>query len=152
MARRQRELRTSVTSQIEQFRSTAAPIEPRASLTDAERTYFNQIVTDREAASWSPNHLTLATNLAKTYAAIDKLWEEIDSTGFTLMNERGTLIANPALNALNTMMQASQALNRTLGLSASQRGLSGAKQGNRNRADREVGELNAATDQHSLLA
>lgn len=125
---------------------------PTAPLDDLEQTHFNRVITDREAASWSPNHLTLATNLAKTYAVIDRLFDQLASEGYTTVNDRGTQIANPAMNALNTMMQASQALNRTLGLSASQRGLSGSKQGNRNRADREVAELNAATDQHSLLA
>jgi hypothetical protein len=143
MAKRERAQRNSVTSQIEQFREAGKPIEPSMSLLPAELTYFNQITSDREAASWSSNHLTIATNLAKTYAAIDRLWDEISDEGFTTVNDRGTTVANAKVTVLNQMTQAMQSLNRTLGLSASQRGLAGAKQGDRNKNDRKVREINA---------
>lgn len=152
MAKRERTQRNTVLAQIEQFQSANKPIEPHLPLKPAELTYFNQIISDREASSWSPNHLTIACNLARTYVAIDELWEQIRQQGYTVVNERGTQIANPAMNALNSMTQAMQALNRTLGLSASQRGLAGEKQKQRNRTDREVHDINTEADGHSLLA
>ena len=152
MAKRERALRNSVQSQIDQFRSASKPIEPVLPLLPQELTYFNQIVTDREAASWSPNHLTIACNLAKTYAAIDVLWDQLRADGFTIRNERGTQIANPALTALNSLTQSMQALNRTLGLSASQRGLAGDKQQQRNKTDRDIHEINEETNAQQLLA
>lgn len=152
MPKRERAQRHTVASQIEQFRARSTPIEPTQRLTKAERTYFDQIITDREAASWSPNHLTIATHLARTYASIDDLWEIIKREGYTVANERGTVVQHAALTSLNTMTQAMQALNRTLGLSASQRGLAGAKQGERNRTEREVEDLNASANKRSLLA
>jgi hypothetical protein len=152
MAKRERAQRNSITTQIEQFRSSTAPIEPVIPLEPAELIYFNQVINDRESTSWSTNHLSIACNLARTQVAIDRLWEQLKTEGYTLKNERGTPIANPALNALNTLTNTMQALNRTLGLSASQRGLAGSKQGERNKTDREVREINEATDAHQLLA
>ena len=152
MAKAERRMKGAVTSQIDQFQQVGRNIVPVIPLNDAETIYFNQIVTDREAASWSPNHLTIACNLARTYAAVDRLWQSINEQGYTLVNERGTQIANPAVTALMSMTNTMQALNRTLGLSASQRGLSGEKQFGRNKNDRAVRELNDATDAQDLLA
>ena len=152
MAERDRAQRTSVSSQIEQFRQAGQPIEPPADLTPTQRTYFLQTISDREASSWSANHLSIAANLAKTMASMDELWARLAQEGYTVRNDRGTVVANPVVSVLNMMAQQMQALQRTLGLSASQRGLSGAKQGARNQADSNIRELNDAADDHALLA
>lgn len=152
MAKAERAKRDALSAQIDVFRSAGSKIDPPFPLTDRERTYFDAILTDRELASWSPNHVVIACNLAKTYAAIDELWKTINEQGFTVTNERGTPVANPAVAALSSMTSAMQALNRTLGLSASQRGLAGSKQAGRNKADRDAAALAAQAEEGSLLA
>lgn len=152
MAKRERAASSALTTTIDQFRQAGQPIKPVVDLDEAALAHFNRIITDREAASWSPNHLVIACNLAKTYAAIDELWADIAVEGYTTVNDRGTVVQNAKVTTLNTMTQTMQALNRTLGLSASQRGLSGEHQQKRNNASRQINDLNAETDGHSLLA
>jgi hypothetical protein len=152
MAKAERSKRDSVAAQIEVFRSAGVKIDPPVPLNDREQSYFDGILTDREHSSWSPNHVVIAANLAKTYAAIDQLWIDLNDRGFTLINEKGTPVANPSVSALSQMTSAMQALNRTLGLSASQRGLAGSKQAARNQTAREADELNAKVAAEVLLA
>ena len=152
MAKRERVQSNTIAGQISAFEAVRHTVAPPIPLSASEMTYFQGIVIDREASSWSPNHLLIACNLAKTYAAIDDLWRDIRDQGYTIVNERGTPVANPSVSALSNMTNAMQALNRTLGLSASQRGLSGEKQAARNRVEKGINERNAEADSHSLLA
>ena len=152
MAKAERSKRDSVAAQIEVFRSAGAKIDPPVPLSDRERTYFEAILTDRELASWSPNHVLIGCHLAKTYAALDALWDDINARGFRVVNEKGTPVANPSVSALASMTSAMQSLNRTLGLSASQRGLAGQKQAGRNRSAREAATMIEQAKEDDLLA
>jgi len=79
----------------------------------------------------------------------EELQTQLDSDGLTLVNERGTTHAHPLLSASMTMSNTIQALSRTLGLSASQRAITGEHQAGRNKAEqaaRKVLEKAAADD------
>ncbi len=152
MAKRERTLKNSPAGQVETFKTLKDVVEPPIPLEGAELDYFRGIVTAREADTWADNDKLIAANLSKTYAAIDNLWSDIKERGYMVKNERGTPVANPAVAALNQMTSTMQALNRTLGLSASQRGLSGAKQASRNSAEKQAREVLEAAADDSLLA
>lgn len=152
MAKRERTLKNSPAGQVETFKTLKDAVEPPFPLDGSELDYFTGIVTAREVDTWSDNDKLIAANLAKTYAAIDELWLDIKQRGYMVTNERGTPVVNPAVSALNQMTSTMQSLNRTLGLSASQRGLSGAKQGSRNAADQEARKAIEDAAENSLLA
>lgn len=152
MAKRERILKNSTAGAVETFQTLRDVIEPPIPLDGMALEYFNGIVHAREAQTWGRNDKLIAANLAKTYAAIDELWDNIKTEGYTTLNQRGTPVANPAVSALSQMTSAMQALNRTLGLSASQRGLAGAKQATRNQADSKAREILENASDDSLLA
>jgi P27 family predicted phage terminase small subunit len=149
MARQERTKKSTVANSVKTMQSAKLICEPPFPLKETEATYFKSIVTAREHETWSDNDRLIAANLAKTYAAIDQLWGDINAEGYVVENQRGTPVANPKVSALNSMTSAMQSLNKTLGLSASQRGLSGAKQATRNSAEqqaRKIIELAAEDD------
>ena len=138
MARQERSKKNTVSNAVKTMEAATKYAEPPIPLKDAELNYFKFIVVAREHETWSDNDRLIAANLAKTYAAIDQLWADINVEGYVVENQRGTPVANPKVSALNSMTGAMQSLNRTLGLSASQRGLAGAKQATRNMAEQQA--------------
>jgi P27 family predicted phage terminase small subunit len=121
-------------------------------LTDLELTHFKRLVNSREVDTWSPHDLSIATQLAKTLRRFENLQEQLDNDGLTLTNERGTVVAHPLLSASMTMSSTIQALSRTLGLSASQRALTGDNQRQRNSAEAEAKKiLQRAAKEDDLL-
>ncbi len=140
MAKQERSKKSTVSNAVATFQTLKDVVEPTIPLSESEMVYFAGIVKAREADTWADNDKLIAANLAKTYAAIDELWIDIKDRGYMVKNERGTPVVNPAVSALNQMTSTMQSLNRTLGLSASQRGLSGAKQAGRNDAEQKARE------------
>ena len=116
-------------------------LQPKMQLTARELTLFKYIVNARETATWSDNDLFIASTLAKTYRRIEELGEALDRDGFTQVNDKGTQISNPIFAALTQAQAQVQAINRTLGLSASQRALTSSAQKNRNDADSHAREV-----------
>lgn len=141
MATQERSKKSTISNSVKTFQAVVEKIDTPIKLNESELKYFQGIVTAREHDTWSDNDKLIAANLSKTYAAIDLLWSDINVEGYTIVNQRGTPVANPKVSALSSMTSAMQALNKTLGLSASQRGLSGAKQGSRNMAEREARDI-----------
>jgi P27 family predicted phage terminase small subunit len=151
MARQERTKKSTVANSVKTMESARLITEPPFPLSETEANYFKSIVTAREHETWSDNDKLIAANLAKTYSAIDQLWSDIDSEGFVVENQRGTPVANPKVSALNSMTSAMQSLNKTLGLSASQRGLSGAKQGSRNLAEQQARQIIDKVSEDDLI-
>ena len=151
MARQERTKKSTVANSVKTMESARLVAEPPFPLSETETNYFRGIVTAREHETWSDNDRVIGANLAKTYSAIDQLWTDINAEGFVVENQRGTPVANPKLSALNSMTSAMQSLNKTLGLSASQRGLSGAKQGSRNLAEQQARQIIDKVSEDDLI-
>ena len=151
MARQERTKKSTVANSVKTMEAAAKIPESPIVLAEAESGYFKFIVTAREHETWSDNDLLIAANLSKTYAAIDELWRDINTEGYVVENQRGTPVANPKVSALNSMTSAMQSLNKTLGLSASQRGLSGAKQAVRNTAEQQARKVLAKVADDDLI-
>jgi hypothetical protein len=49
-------------------------------LTDKQREYFDQIVSTRAADLWQPNDLLMAVILARSYADLEQVYAEIETT------------------------------------------------------------------------
>lgn len=138
MAQRKRTQKNTVAGQVETMQALLAKIEPAYLLDNLQLDYFRRVVKSRETSTWDDNHILLATNLAVTYAQLDHANAEIQSRGLMVKNDRGTPVVNPVVTAKASLMSSVLQLNKALGLSASQMGVSGKDQDARNRADREA--------------
>jgi phage terminase small subunit len=92
--------------------------QPAYVLTAPEQQYFSRIVESREHGSWCPNHLALASELARTMKQLDEA--NLAINGGLVINGR----ANPAVQIKVSLSNVIVGLNRLLGLSSSQKGLS----------------------------
>lgn len=138
MAQRKRTQKNTVAGQVETMQALLAKIEPAYLLDNLQLDYFRRVVKSRETSTWDDNHILLATNLAVTYAQLDHANAEIQSRGLMVKNDRGTPVVNPVVTAKASLMSSVLQLNKALGLSASQMGVSGKDQDARNKADREA--------------
>jgi len=141
MAQRKRTQKNTVAGEVETVQAILAKINPMYPLDYLQQTYFNCVVKSRETSTWDDNHVLLATNLAVTYAQLDDANEEIKTRGLMVKNDRGTPVVNPAITAKSSLMSSVLQLNKALGLSASQMGVSGKEQDSRNMADKQAREL-----------
>jgi hypothetical protein len=126
--------------------------QPTESLDERELDYFNRIVQSREVTTWSPHDLALATDLALTQVQYLDAMHAVKTQGRTMLNDRGTPVVNPETGALNQLSGAVRAFTATLGLSASQRGVAGAKQTSRNQAEQQARAVIARASEDDLLA
>ena len=141
MSARKRELINSPSSLAKRLQTKNDVLQPKMALTEREMFFFNLVVSSRESESFGPNDLIIASQLAKTYRRIEDLNELLDEQGFVQVNEKGTQISNPVFVALTQCQGQVQSATRVLGLSASQRALTGVNQKGRNEADSRAREI-----------
>ena len=152
MAKQDRSKKSTLSNALETFRAVSERLEPKQPLTDREVILFDGIIKSRERSTWDDNSIFLAGNLAIMYRRLEELNDMLNVGGPTMVNERGTIVANPAFNAMVQLTGSIQSMNRILGLSAAQAGVSGKPQAKRNRAEREIDELNETANRQQLLA
>lgn len=136
MAQRKRIQKNTIEGQIATTKKILEGVMPAYPLDELQSHYFDRVVKSRETESWDENHILLATNLAVTYAQVDLANADIAERGLMTKSDRGTPVVNPAITAKSSLMATVLQLNKALGLSASQLGVSGKDQESRNKADR----------------
>ena len=151
MAIRKRTQKNTVAGQVETVQAILTKINPAYDLNELQLDYFNRVVKSRETSAWDENHVLLATNLAVTYAQLDQANNEIKARGLMVKNDRGTPVVNPVVTAKASLMSSVLQLNKALGLSASQMGVSGKEQDSRNKADREARGLIEKISEDDLI-
>jgi len=92
--------------------------QPAYVLTAPEQQYFSRIVGSRERGSWCPNHLALASELSRSMQQLDEANQAL-AAGLIIDGK-----ANPAVQIKVSLSNVIVGLNRLLGLSWSQKGLS----------------------------
>ena len=138
MAEAKRGKKSTVANSIETFRSANDLPQPSEILDNREQSYFNRIITSRELSTWTDHDIALATDLAMTQVQYLDAMAEVKRVGRTVINDRGTPVVNPETGALNQLSSSVRAFTATLGLSASQRGVSGEHQKSRNQAENDA--------------
>lgn len=151
MASQIRQKKSTVASTIATIKAVTTVIEPTLALDALEQEHFDRIMQSRETETWSPHDISIACQLAKTMKRQSEIAEFLDREGLTLDNPRGTRVAHPLLSASMTIASTIQALTRTLGLGASQRGVSGGVQGSRNLAEQQARKVISKASQDDLL-
>lgn len=148
MAKARRVRVDTVAGNVNTFKAANEMPAPTRALSEIEMTHFSRVIKSREMATWSDNDLVIATNLAIMYRRQDELQDQIDSEGYTIMGVNG-VVRNPKTVALNSIQSQIVASTKLLGLSASQRAITGSEQKVRNNAEkaaRQVLERVAADD------
>jgi phage terminase small subunit len=122
--------------------------EPPLPLDDRERIYYEALVKSREMDTWTDNDLFMACHASRVAVSIDELWEKVREHGYVQTDDRtGRIYSNPELGAIRELSFSLQAYNRMMGLSASQRGIAGSKQKERNDKEKGArGVLDAAAE------
>ena len=152
MAAAIRSKKSTVANSIKTAQLISTKIEPTLILNVQEKTHFDRIAISREVDTWSPHDITIACQLAKALTTLELAQEQLREEGLTLENARGTPVAHPLLNASMAMSNTVQSLTKTLGLSASQRGLSGPLQQSRNLAEQSARKVIGKASADDLLA
>ena len=152
MSKQLRSKKSTVSNTVATFNEIQTLPQPTEFLDERELSYFNRIVQSREVTTWSPHDLALATDLALTQVQYLDAMHAVKTQGRSVVNERGTQIVNPETGALNQLSGAVRAFTATLGLSASQRGVAGAKQASRNQAEQQARAVIARASEDDLLA
>lgn len=83
-------------------------------LRDGDWPYWEAIVRARARDTWNDVDLAKAANLARAQADIERIQKEIDEEGDTLVNSRGTVVANPLHSLLETLTRRELALSRAI--------------------------------------
>jgi P27 family predicted phage terminase small subunit len=129
-------------------KSDPRPTQP---LSDAELVAYTRIVRSREAGSFSEHDVQLATQLAQMVVLCEDYTDRIKTSGPTVTNAHGTLVANPLLSARDSTFRSITQITKLLGLSASQKGMSGAPQAKRNVADRAARKIIEKASEDDLI-
>ena len=136
MAKQDRTRKSSPQNKVKSFLNNAEDLKPSLSLDAVELARFRDIIDSRELDTWSPADIATATHLAQVEIERDTVRDGYLETGHTISDHNGKPIINPLFTAYNILDTQTGRLRRDLGLSASQRAISGHKQSKRNKQDR----------------
>ena len=136
------------------FQAAAVDIQPPAQVRLRERDwpFWYAIVRARAKDSWTDIDLVHAANLARTQADIEKVQIELDEEGFTLVNERGTVVANPKHSILETLSRRAVALSRSLQVHAHATQGDSHQQVKKNKTQAKARESLQAVEDDDLIA
>lgn len=143
------------TLEAERLRRAALDIviDPSWDLNGEGEEYFRHIISARERDTWSSYDISVATELAWMWqqAALLKRTYDADPAPMVRNPRTGVISTNPILKELREMHADIRAMGDKLGLSASQRALTGKKQGVRNQAERTTARTDGVAKGRGLL-
>lgn len=120
-------------------------------LEGAEPVIFEELIGALPSSMWDAPRIRLAAQLARYMAYLDTLMVELKSVDPVIEGERGPR-TNPKLTATREVASMVQQLTRTLGLSASQRGVTEGSRRQQAAAQSKVDRGQKAADNNALIA
>lgn len=115
---KQRQTRSdSATAAIEAAKNAVAPpLRPpgHVQLSASAEPYFEDIVRARARSEWNPHQLTIAAQMAECMADQDEVRAELALDGWTVINAKGTEVANPLVGINEALARRQMALGRSL--------------------------------------
>ena len=79
---------------------------------------FHEIIGEFAKVDWTPHTIRLAGNLAKCMSRLEDAQEEMDGDSLTVINAKGTPMANPLVSVINSLTGQVLSLRRALALHA----------------------------------
>lgn len=120
MAKKSR-ITDTVTGAVELLQDAMKPlpdIPPHITLRDCDLPFWVSILRARAREEWTDLDLVLAGQLARCQSDIEIEQTKIYSEGSIVVNDRGTMVTNPRLRALNELKQSQLATVKALALNA----------------------------------
>ena len=149
MAKQERNRKSSPQNKVKSFSAAFTTIKPVIELNTAELVRFEQIIGSRERETWVPADIAAACNLAQIEIERDTVRDEYLEEGRVIL-KGDTKVINPLFTMYDKLQTQSTQARRLLGLSASQRSVSGNKQAKRNQQD--AGAAEKVSSLSSLIA
>lgn len=134
----------STTAALAAFDKATNGVKPPAhiQLRDGDLPFWRAIVSAR--AQWNDHDLAQAANLARCYADIERLQQEINREGDIIENGRGNPVQNPKHNLLEVLSRRSVSLSRIIQVHAQATQGDSGDQKKRNKAAAKVMDVVAA--------
>lgn len=106
----------SATKAVQDFKSASEGVKlpDRVYVRDADKPFWDAIVSAKAADKWTDSDLDVAANLARCKGDIERIQCEIYEEGDILTNQRGTPVVNPKHTLLETLSRRAVALSRLL--------------------------------------
>jgi len=142
----------SISQQGEMMRAKQPDPPSHITLREGDLPFWKSVVRARDYGSWTEIDLSHAANLAATLADIEHLKHEIRAEGNTLINAKGTMVANPKHAILETLSRRSVALSRTLHVHAEATVGESRHQKKRSQKQQEMQQINDDDDDDDLIA
>ena len=128
MATKQRTKKSTPANRVKTFSESVDSVDIPFDLDDEELDRFRATIGSKEISTWNDAATFQAGMLAKEQVLQLRLFKEIDEEGTVIKTDKGTPIRNPKYDVYNTVSRLSLSRIDKLGLSATQRGVSGKKQ------------------------
>jgi hypothetical protein len=133
MSKQERTRKSSPQNRVKSFVDVQEEVKPTQLLNSEQLRWFSSIIDSRERSTWLPADIGAATQLAKLQCTYEQQMNEAVDDGLI---EDGVI--NPRLKAADILFSQIDKACRRLGLTASQRGVSGHKQAKRNQQDSQA--------------
>src|SRR6056300_1023735 len=135
MAKQERPRKSAPQNVAKSFADANLVINPSYELDEAERKRFDAIIDSRERNSWVPADVETAAHLAIIEVERDRTRKMYREEGPKIVDHNGKEMINPTFKVYCDLDTQANRTRRDLGLSASQRGISGHRQAKRNQQD-----------------
>lgn len=135
MAKQERTRKSAPQNRVKSAQLTKGVIEPWDELTEKERAIFDAVIASRENDTWLDADIEAATKLARIAVEMNECWDQLKTEGRIIYTDKGWPAANPLVGLYAQLSGLYQKHRTGLGLTASQRGVSGNKQAKRNKQD-----------------
>lgn len=152
MAKQERSKKSTVSNKARAFQDVQRAVEPWHELDEDERRLFDALIHSREVSTWLPADIEAATALAQVGVEMQRCWQQLQEEGRTVVTDKGWASANPLIAVYAQLSGLYQKHRTALGLTASQRGVSGNKQAGRNLEESDIrGKVGRSSGANSML-
>ena len=135
MAKQERTRKSAPQNLVKSFDAAVEEVSPSLELDFDELSRFDEIIASRERSTWTLADIATATHLAQCEIERDRVRASYMEVGHTIVDHNGKTLVNPMFSAYNVLFGQANKIRRDLGLTASQRSISGHKQAKRNQQD-----------------
>lgn len=140
MAKQDRQRKSAPHNRAKSFSDAVRVISAPIPLDDAELERFDAVIVSRERDTWSPSDVFAAARMAQIEVEAESLRRMYLAEGQVIEDAGGKRVINPAFSAHQQLLAQLDKHRRTLGLTASQKGVSGSRNAKRNQQDRQAAE------------
>ena len=142
MSKQERTKKSSPLNKIASNRAKSSDIKPWIELDELQQKVFEAVVASREVDTWSDLDRMTATMLAQVQTEWQEQFNLLQEEGAVVYSDKGYPDSNKRIQVVAQLFGQFTKQCTALGLTASQRGISGHKQAKRNAQDIQAANRN----------